>query len=102
MDFLKKGITSQRYGLSSERKNKLKIWTILEKEEQVDTMNPPQTKGEQFHNMNPPEKWRVMMRLTSMMDDSDDDKVLHSLVDVVSSLEYSKYNTLFMRVVLTS
>ena len=56
-----------RYGPSSKRRNKSKIWTLLEKEEQVEDMNPPRTKGEQVDNMDPPEKWGVMMRLTSMM-----------------------------------
>ena len=37
------------------------------KEEQFETMNPPWTEGEQVDNMDPPEKWGVMMRLTSMM-----------------------------------
>ena len=34
-------------------------------------MNPPRTKGEKFDNMKLPRKGGVMMRLTSMMDDSD-------------------------------
>ena len=67
MEFLQKGRTSQRCGLSSERRNKSKIWTILEKEEQVETMNPPQKKEEKVDNMDPPKKWGVMMRLSSMM-----------------------------------
>ena len=53
MDFLQ-GRKIQICGLSSERRNKSKIWTILEKEEQVKTMDPPG-------------KWGVMMRLKSMM-----------------------------------
>ena len=36
-------------------------------------MKPPQTKGEQFDNIYPPRKGGVMMRLTLMMDESDDD-----------------------------
>ena len=67
MDSLQKGRTILRYGLPSERRNKLKIWTIFENEEQVNTMNPPWTKGKQVDNMDPPEKWGVVMRLTSMM-----------------------------------
>ena len=47
--------------------------------------------------MKPPKKGGVMMRLALMMDDSDDD-----LWTIVSSLEDSRYNTLCMRVVLTS
>ena len=63
----------------------MKEWTFFEKEEQVKdmespqkrknrskTLNPSQTKGEQVDNMDPPRKGGVMMRLTSMMDDSDD------------------------------
>ena len=36
-------------------------------------MNSPSTKGEQVDNMKLPKKGGVMMRLTSMMDDNDDD-----------------------------
>ena len=50
----------------------MKIWTFFKKEDQVEDMNPPQTKGEQVDNMKLPRKGGVMMRLTSMMDDSDD------------------------------
>ena len=66
-DSLRKGRTSRRYGPSSEIRNKSKIWTLLGKEEQVDDMNPPWTKGEQVDNMDPPKKWGVIMRLTLMM-----------------------------------
>ena len=41
----------------------MKIWTILEKEEQVREMNPPRTKGEQVDDMKLPRKGEVMMRL---------------------------------------
>ena len=51
----------------------MKIWNFFEKEDKVEDMNPPQTKGEQVDNMELPKKGGVMMRLTSMMDDSDDD-----------------------------
>ena len=44
-------------------------------------MNPPQKKGEQVDNMELPRKGGVMVRITLMMDDSDDDKVQNSLVD---------------------
>ena len=47
-------------------------WTFFEKEYQVEDMNPSQTKGDQVDNMKIPKKGGVMMRLTSMMDDSDD------------------------------
>ena len=50
----------------------MKIWTFFEKEDQVKDMNPPWTKGEQVDNMKLPKKGGVMMRLTLMMDDSDD------------------------------
>ena len=79
----------------------MKIWTFFEKEYQVEDMNPPWRKGEQVDNMELPKKGGVNMKLTSMMDDNDDDKVLHSLVGVVSSLEDGRYNNLFMRAVLT-
>ena len=64
IDSLRKGRTGQRYGLSSERRNKSKIWTLLGKEEQVVDMNPPWTKGDQVDNMDPPRKGRVMIILT--------------------------------------
>ena len=35
-------------------------------------MNPPRTKGEKVNDMKLPRKGGVMMRLTSIMDDSDD------------------------------
>ena len=41
MDFLQKGRTSQRYGISSKRKNKSKMWTFFRKEEQVEDMDYP-------------------------------------------------------------
>ena len=44
----------------------------VEKEDQIEDMNPPWTKGEQVDNMKLPRKGRVMMRLTSIMDDNDD------------------------------
>ena len=50
----------------------MKIWTFLEKEDQVEDMNPPRTKGEQIDDMKIPMKEGIMMRLRSMMDDSDD------------------------------
>ena len=50
----------------------MKIWTFLKKEDQVENMNPPWIKGEQVDNMELPRKGGVMMRLTSIMDDSDD------------------------------
>ena len=45
----------------------MKIWTLLGKEEKVEDMNPPWTKGVQVDNMDPLKKWEVMMRLTSMV-----------------------------------
>ena len=42
------------------------IWTFL-------VMNPPRRKEEQVDNVELPRKGGVMVRLTSMMDDSDDD-----------------------------
>ena len=51
----------------------MKIWTFFEKEDQVEDMNPPWTKGEHVDNIKISKKGGVMMRLTSMMDDSDDD-----------------------------
>ena len=51
----------------------MKKWTFFEKEDQVEDMNPPRTKGEQVDNMKLPRKGGLMMRLTSMMDDNDDD-----------------------------
>ena len=36
-------------------------------------MNPPRKKGEQVDNIKLTKKGGVMMRLTSMMDDSDDE-----------------------------
>ena len=36
-------------------------------------MNPPRTKREQADNMKIPRKGGVMMRITLMMDDSDDE-----------------------------
>ena len=53
----------------------MKIWTFFKKEYQVEDMNPAQTKGEQVDNMELPRKGGVMMRLTLMMDDCDDEKV---------------------------
>ena len=50
----------------------MKIWTFFENEDQVEDMNPPWTKGVQVNNIKIPRKWGVMMRLTSMMDDNDD------------------------------
>ena len=50
----------------------MKIWTFFKKEYQVEDMNPPQTKGEQVYNIKLPRKGGLIMRLTSMMDDSDD------------------------------
>ena len=45
-------------------------------------MNPPRVKGEQVDNMELPRKGGVMMRLTLMMDEiNNDDKVQHSFVD---------------------
>ena len=52
-------------------RNKMKLWNILGKEEQVEDMNPPRTKGEQVDNIKLPRKEGVIMRLTSMTDDSD-------------------------------
>ena len=43
------------------------IWNLLRKEEQVEYVNPPRTKGEKVDNMDPPREGGVMMRLTSMM-----------------------------------
>ena len=45
----------------------IKIWTFFGKEDQVEDMNPPQTKGEQVDNMDPPRKGGVMMILTSIL-----------------------------------
>ena len=59
----------------------MKIWTFFKKEYQVENMNPPQKKGKQVDNMELPKKGGVMMRLTLMMDDSEDDKVRHLFVD---------------------
>ena len=62
-----------RYGTSSERRNKSNIWTLLGKEDQVEDMNPSRTKGEQVDDLELPRKGGVMMWLTSMIDDSDDE-----------------------------
>ena len=51
----------------------MKIWTFFEKEDQVEYMNPPRTKGEKVENIKIPRKGGVMMRLTFMMDDNDDE-----------------------------
>ena len=51
----------------------MNIWTFFKKEYQVEDMNPPQQKGDQVDNIKIPMKGGVMMRLTSMMDDSDDE-----------------------------
>ena len=51
----------------------MKEWTFFVKEDQIEDMNPPQTKGEQVDDMKLPRKGGVMMRLTSMMDHNDDD-----------------------------
>ena len=53
----------------------MKIWTFLEKEYQIEDKNPPRKKGEKVDNMELPRKGGVMMRLTLMMDDSDDDGI---------------------------
>ena len=45
---------------------KSKIWTSLGKEEQIEDMNPPRTKGEQVDNMDPPWKGGVMIILSLM------------------------------------
>ena len=71
MNSLQKGGTSRRYGHSSERRNMLKIWTFLKKEEHVEDMNPPRTKGEQVDDMDPPWKGGVMIILPLMMGDSE-------------------------------
>ena len=60
-----------KYGISSKRRNNSKIWTLFGKEEQVEDMNPPQKKGEQVDDIDPPRKWGVMIRLSSIMDDSE-------------------------------
>ena len=56
----------------------MKIWTLFGKEEQVEDMDspqkgrigrrydPPQTKGEHVDDVDPPKKWGVMIRLSSM------------------------------------
>ena len=51
----------------------MKIWTFFEKEDRVKYMNPPRTKGEKVDNIKLPRKGGVMMRLTSMMNDNDDE-----------------------------
>ena len=51
----------------------MKIWTFFKKEDHVKDMNPPWTKGEQVDNMELPRKGVLIMRLTSMMDDNDDE-----------------------------
>ena len=51
----------------------MKIWTFFKKEDQVEDLNPPWIKGGQVDNMELPKKGGVMMRLTSMMDDNDDE-----------------------------
>ena len=51
----------------------MKNWNFFEKEYQIEDMNPPQTKGEHVDNMVLPRKGGVMIRMTSMMDDSGDD-----------------------------
>ena len=51
----------------------MKIWTFFEKEDQVEDMNPPQTNGNKVDNMELPKKGGVMTKMTSMMDDSDDE-----------------------------
>ena len=53
----------------------MKIWTLFEKEDQVEDMNNPQTKGEWVDNREIPRKGGVIMRLTSMMYDSDDESL---------------------------
>ena len=47
----------------------MKIWTFFEKEDQVEDMKPPQTKGERVDKIKLPRKGGVMMRLTSIMDE---------------------------------
>ena len=66
IDSLRKGRTSQIYGLSSKMRKKSNIWTLLRKEEQVEDMNPPRMMREQVDNTDPPWKWGVMMRLSLM------------------------------------
>ena len=44
-----------------KRRNTSKIWTLLKKEEKVEDINPPQTKGEKVDNMKLPKKGGVMM-----------------------------------------
>ena len=41
MDSPRKGEIGRRYRLSSERKNKSKIWTLFKKEEHVEDMDSP-------------------------------------------------------------
>ena len=67
MDSHQKGRIGRIYGISSERRNRSNIWTLLGKEEQVEDMNPPQTKGEQVDDMDPPWKGGVMIRLSLIM-----------------------------------
>ena len=45
----------------------MKIWTLIGKKEQVKDMSPPQTKGKQVDDMDPPWKEEVMIRLSLMM-----------------------------------
>ena len=52
-------------------RNKSKIWNLLRKEEQVEYVNPPRTKGEKVDDMDPPKKWGVMIRMSFLTDDRE-------------------------------
>ena len=71
----------------------MKIWTFFEKEDQVEEMNLPRTLGEQVENMKLPRKWGVIMRLTLMMDDSDEGLTLcmQSIFALQTILLYGEY-----------
>ena len=49
-------------------RNKSKIWTLLGKEEQVEDMNPPQTKGGRVDDMDPLGKGGVVIILSLMIE----------------------------------
>ena len=53
----------------------MKIWTFFEKEYQAEYMNPPRKKVEQVDSKEHPRKGGVMMILTSMIDESDDNGI---------------------------
>ena len=48
-------------------RKKSKMWNLLGKEQQVEDMNPPRTKGELADDMDPPWKGGVMIILSLIM-----------------------------------